>query len=60
YDKAVQIVLTERKCSISYLQRRLGVGYNRAANLVETMEASGLVSSPTATGKREVLGPSYE
>jgi S-DNA-T family DNA segregation ATPase FtsK/SpoIIIE len=60
YDQAVSIVLTERKCSISYLQRRLGVGYNRAANLVEAMEKAGIVSSPTATGKREVLAPSSQ
>lgn len=60
YDQAVNIVLTERKCSISYLQRRLGIGYNRAANLVETMEAAGLVSAPTSTGKREVLAPSSQ
>ncbi len=56
YDKACQIVLTEKKCSISYLQRRLGIGYNRAANIVEKMESEQLVSAPTATGKREVLG----
>lgn len=60
YDQAVNIVLTERKCSISYLQRRLGIGYNRAANLVETMEAAGLVSAPTSTGKRDVLAPSSQ
>lgn len=60
YDRACQIVLTEKKCSISYLQRRLGIGYNRAANIVEQMEREQLVSPPTATGKREVLGRSPE
>lgn len=60
YDRACQIVLTEKKCSISYLQRRLGIGYNRAANIVEQMEREQLVSAPTGTGKREVLGRSPE
>lgn len=60
YDRACHIVLTEKKCSISYLQRRLGIGYNRAANIVEQMEREQLVSAPTATGKREVLGRTPE
>lgn len=55
YDQAVQIVLEDGKASISYLQRKLGVGYNRAAKLIEAMEEAGIVSKPTSTGKRSIL-----
>lgn len=55
YDSAVQIVIETRRASISHIQRRLKIGYNRAANIVETMEAAGLVSSMDNTGAREVL-----
>ena len=57
YDQAVQVVLQDRKASISYVQRKLGIGYNRSANLLEQMEKAGLVSALTASGKREVLVP---
>ena len=57
YDQAVQVVLQDRKASISYVQRKLGIGYNRSANLLEQMERAGLVSALTASGKREVLVP---
>lgn len=57
YTQAVNIVRTERKTSISYIQRCLRIGYNRAANIVETMEKNGIVSSPNHSGKREVLLP---
>jgi S-DNA-T family DNA segregation ATPase FtsK/SpoIIIE len=57
YDEAVKIVTTERKPSISYVQRRLKIGYNRAARLLETMEAAGLVGSLQTNGAREVLVP---
>ena len=58
YDRAVAIVLRDRKASTSYLQRRLGIGYNRAADLIERMESDGLISPASATGKREILaGP---
>ncbi|EAA26020.1 cell division protein ftsK homolog [Rickettsia sibirica 246] len=57
YKKAVQIVRDERKSSISYIQRSLRIGYNKAANLVEKMEKEGIVSSPNHTGKREILLP---
>jgi S-DNA-T family DNA segregation ATPase FtsK/SpoIIIE len=55
YDRAVNIVLRDRKCSTSYIQRRLSVGYNKAASLVERMEQEGVVSAPNHAGKREVL-----
>ncbi|MEG1734187.1 MAG: DNA translocase FtsK, partial [Comamonas sp.] len=55
YDQAVEIVLKDRKASISYVQRKLRIGYNRSANLLEQMEKAGLVSSLTSGGQREVL-----
>jgi S-DNA-T family DNA segregation ATPase FtsK/SpoIIIE len=55
YDQAVAIVLKERKVSTSYIQRKLGIGYNKAARLVEQMEAAGLVSAANHVGKREIL-----
>ena len=57
YDQAVSIVLESRKASISYVQRRLKIGYNRAARMVEEMEAAGVVSQVTGSGTREVLAP---
>lgn len=57
YDQAVQIVTESRKASISYVQRRLRVGYNRAARLVEQMEYSGVVGALQANGSREVIAP---
>ena len=55
YDKAVYIVTTTRNASISWVQRQLRIGYNRAARIVEEMEKQGVVSSPDHTNKREVL-----
>ncbi len=55
YDQAVQIVIESRKASISYVQRRLRIGYNRAARLVEQMESAGLVGPLESNGSREVL-----
>jgi S-DNA-T family DNA segregation ATPase FtsK/SpoIIIE len=55
YDRAVAIVARDRKCSTSYIQRKLQIGYNRAARLVEEMEQQGVVSSANHVGKREVL-----
>ena len=55
YDKAVAVVLRDRKASTSYLQRRLGIGYNRAADLVERMEREGLIGPANNVGKREIL-----
>jgi S-DNA-T family DNA segregation ATPase FtsK/SpoIIIE len=57
YDEAVKIVTQERKPSISYVQRRLKIGYNRAARLLEQMEASGVVGPLQPNGSREVLAP---
>lgn len=57
YSKAVDIVRRERKCSISYIQRCLRIGYNRAANLVEEMERKSILSPPNHSGKREILLP---
>jgi len=57
YDEAVQIVTETGKASISYVQRRLKIGYNRAARIVEQMEMSGVVSSMQTNGQRQVLAP---
>ncbi len=57
YDEAVKIVVRERKPSISYVQRRLKIGYNRAARLIEAMENAGLVGPLQSNGAREVLAP---
>jgi len=57
YDKAVAIVTESRRASISGVQRRLKIGYNRAARLVEMMEAQGIVSAPQHNGNREVIAP---
>lgn len=55
YDKAVAVVLRDKKPSTSYVQRRLQIGYNRAASLIERMEKEGVISAPNAQGKREIL-----
>jgi S-DNA-T family DNA segregation ATPase FtsK/SpoIIIE len=55
YGRAVAIVLRDKKCSTSYIQRRLSVGYNKAASLVERMEREGLVAPANHAGKREIL-----
>jgi DNA segregation ATPase FtsK/SpoIIIE, S-DNA-T family len=57
YDEAVLIVTSSRKASISYLQRRLKIGFNRAANLIEEMQKQGVVSEVQNNGTREVLAP---
>jgi S-DNA-T family DNA segregation ATPase FtsK/SpoIIIE len=57
YDEAVKIVTTERKPSISYVQRRLKIGYNRAARMLEAMETAGIVGPLQSNGGREVLAP---
>ena len=57
YDKAVAIVLRDRKASTSYIQRRLGIGYNRAADLIERMERDGLITAGNGAARREILAP---
>ncbi len=57
YDQAVAVVLRDRRVSTSYIQRRLGIGYNRAATIVERMEEEGLISPANHAGKREILVP---
>ncbi|APZ44658.1 DNA translocase FtsK [Acidihalobacter ferrooxydans] len=57
YDDAVAVVTESRKASISYVQRRLKIGYNRAARMIEDMEAAGIVSSMQGNGNREVIAP---
>ncbi|MEI9996281.1 MAG: DNA translocase FtsK 4TM domain-containing protein [Rhizomicrobium sp.] len=60
YDKALAIVARERKATTSYLQRRLQIGYNKAASLIERMEHDGVVSRPNHKGLREVLLPDHD
>jgi DNA segregation ATPase FtsK/SpoIIIE, S-DNA-T family len=60
YDTAVAIVIKDRKCSTSYIQRKLAIGYNKAARLVEQMEDEGLVSPANHVGKREILVPEQQ
>ncbi len=55
YDKAVAIVLNDKKASTSYVQRRLAIGYNKAASLIERMEKEGVISAANHSGKREIL-----
>ena len=56
YEEAKEIILNEQKTSISYLQRRLQIGYNRAANIIEQLEVSGFLSEANSKGQREILG----
>jgi S-DNA-T family DNA segregation ATPase FtsK/SpoIIIE len=56
YHRALQVVLGSDRPSISYLQRQLGIGYNKSASLMERLEKSGVVSAPDTQGKRVVLG----
>jgi len=60
YDQAVNIVLRDRRASTSYIQRRLKIGYNKAATLIEEMEEQGVISGPNHKGQREVLVPERE
>jgi S-DNA-T family DNA segregation ATPase FtsK/SpoIIIE len=55
YAQAVQVVMRDRKATTSYIQRRLQIGYNRAASLIERMEKEGVVGQPNHAGKREIL-----
>jgi S-DNA-T family DNA segregation ATPase FtsK/SpoIIIE len=60
YDKALAVVARDKKASTSYIQRRLQIGYNRAASLIERMEQEGVVSAPNHKGVREVLLPDHD
>ena len=55
FQEAVRLVLRDKKASTSYIQRRFQIGYNRAARLMEDMEAQGIVSPPNHAGKRTIL-----
>jgi len=55
YEQAIKIIMRDKRCSTSYIQRRLGIGYNRAASLIERMEKEGLVGPANHVGKREIL-----
>jgi len=57
YDEAVHFVTQSRKASISAVQRKLRIGYNRAARMIEAMEMAGVVSEMNANGSREVIAP---
>ncbi|WP_415233618.1 DNA translocase FtsK 4TM domain-containing protein [Pseudorhodobacter sp.] len=59
YDQAVAVVAKDRKCSTSYIQRKLGIGYNKAAKLVEQMEENQVITAANHVGKREVLLPEH-
>ena len=59
YDKAVDIVLQNKRASISLVQRHLGIGYNRSAKLLEQMERSGVVSAMSSSGKRDIIAPRH-
>jgi S-DNA-T family DNA segregation ATPase FtsK/SpoIIIE len=60
YDQAVEIVIKNRRASISLVQRHLRIGYNRAARLLEDMERAGLVSQMQSNGNREILVPARD
>ncbi|NVJ99798.1 MAG: DNA translocase FtsK, partial [Alphaproteobacteria bacterium] len=60
YDQAVAIVIRDKRASTSYVQRRLKIGYNKAASLIEEMEEQGVISAPNHKGQREVLVPDRE
>jgi S-DNA-T family DNA segregation ATPase FtsK/SpoIIIE len=55
FEEAKQVVLNDKKTSISYLQRRLQIGYNRSATIIEQLEMAGVLSAPNAKGQREIL-----
>ena len=55
FEDAKQVVLTDKKTSISYLQRKLQIGYNRSANIIDQLEAMGILSAPNAKGNREII-----
>ena len=60
FQQAVQAVVRDKKVSTSYIQRRLGIGYNRAASIIERMEDEGIVGPANHAGKREILVPTEQ
>jgi len=60
FDQAVAIVARDRKASTSYIQRKLSIGYNRAADLIERMESEGMIGAAMSGGKREIFLPDQE
>ena len=55
YEQAKEVILGDKKTSISYLQRKLQIGYNRSANIIEQLQANGVLSAPNNKGNREIL-----
>ena len=55
FQKAIEVIISGKKASTSYVQRRLGIGYNKAANIIEKMENDGIISEPDSYGRREIL-----
>ena len=55
FEEAKAVIINDKKTSISYLQRKLQIGYNRSANIIEQLEAMGVLSEPNAKGNREIL-----
>ncbi|HHS91887.1 MAG TPA: DNA translocase FtsK, partial [Campylobacterales bacterium] len=55
YEEAKQIILTDQKTSISYLQRKLQIGYNRSANIIEQLQEMGVLSAPNNKGQRDII-----
>ena len=60
YEKALALILKEKKVSTSFLQRHFAIGYNRAARIVDSFEKKGIVGSPNSMGRREILINEYE
>ena len=55
FQRAIEVIITGKKASTSYVQRRLNIGYNKAANIIEKMESDGIISEPDSYGRREIL-----
>jgi len=56
FSQAVSIIIKDKRVSTSYIQRKLQIGYNRAARIIEEMEEKGIISEPNSQGKREIIG----
>ena len=55
YEQAKEVILSDKKTSISYLQRKLQIGYNRSANIIDQLQVNGVLSAPNNKGNREIL-----